>query len=121
MMEHQTPAIPRLGLQAYSWWNEALHGVARNGTAHVYPMPVALAATFSPALVQQSFALIAQEAVEKYYLSQQDANCGDNAGISFFTPNVNIFRDPRGAAAWNFGETLPVRHDGRGGDKGSRR
>ncbi len=105
MMQHHTPAIERLGLQAYSWWNEALHGVGRNGTAHVYPMPVALAATFRPQLVQQVFDGVAQEAVHKYAASLRAGNYGDNAGLSFFAPNINIFRDPRwGRGMETFGE-----------------
>ena len=61
LMEHHNPAIERLGLQEYSWWNEALHGVGRNGTATVWPMPIALAATFTPFLVRQVFSHTAFE------------------------------------------------------------
>ena len=55
LMVHQNPAIPRLGLPAYSWWNEALHGVGRAGEATVYPMPIAMAATFNPAMIRNVF------------------------------------------------------------------
>lgn len=105
MLEHHNPGIERLGLKPYSWWNEALHGVARNGAAHVYPMPVAMAATFDPSLVRDCFHDIASEGIYKYALSQKEGNYGDNAGISFFTPNVNIFRDPRwGRGMETYGE-----------------
>ena len=105
LMEHQNPAIPHVGLQAYSWWNEALHGVGRNGLATVWPMPIALAATFDTELVQDVFAATAVEAREKYRQSQAAGNFGDYAGLTFFTPNINIFRDPRwGRGMETYGE-----------------
>lgn len=105
MMEHQNPAIERLGIPAYSWWNEALHGVARNGYATVYPMPTALAATFDDKAVEDMFAMIADEARLKYYRSQAAGQYGDYTGLTFFTPNINIFRDPRwGRGMETYGE-----------------
>ncbi|MBQ7061702.1 MAG: glycoside hydrolase family 3 C-terminal domain-containing protein [Bacteroidales bacterium] len=105
LLEHQNPAIERLGLPAHSWWNEALHGVARNGLATVYPMPIALAATFNPALVEQVYSLIADEAAQKYRQAQAEQQYGDYTGLTFFTPNINIFRDPRwGRGMETFGE-----------------
>ncbi len=105
MMEHQNPAVERLGIPAYSWWNEALHGVARNGFATVYPMPTALAATFDDKLVQEMFGMIADEARMKYYRSQQAGQYDDYTGLTFFTPNINIFRDPRwGRGMETYGE-----------------
>ena len=105
MMEHQNPAIERLGIPAYSWWNEALHGVARNGFATVYPMPTALAATFDDKAVEEMFSMIADEARMKYYRSQQAGEYGDYTGLTFFTPNINIFRDPRwGRGMETYGE-----------------
>ena len=105
LMEHHNPAIERLGLQEYSWWNEALHGVGRNGTATVWPMPIALAATFTPALVRMAFANTAFEARQKYHEAQAAGNYGDYAGLTFFTPNINIFRDPRwGRGMETYGE-----------------
>lgn len=105
MMEHQNPAIERLGIPAYSWWNEALHGVARNGYATVYPMPTALAATFDDNSVQEMFGMIADEARMKYYRAQQAGQYGDYTGLTFFTPNINIFRDPRwGRGMETYGE-----------------
>ena len=105
MMEHRNPAIERLGIPAYSWWNEALHGVARNGFATVYPMPTALAATFDDKSVQEMFGMIADEARMKYYRSQQAGQYDDYTGLTFFTPNINIFRDPRwGRGMETYGE-----------------
>ena len=105
LMEHHNPAIERLGLQEYSWWNEALHGVGRNGTATVWPMPIALAATFNPWLVELVFASTAKEARTKYHEAQVAGNYGDYAGLTFFTPNINIFRDPRwGRGMETYGE-----------------
>lgn len=105
MMEHQNPAIERLGIPAYSWWNEALHGVARNGYATVYPMPTALAATFDDNSVQEMFGMIADEARMKYYRAQHTGQHGDYTGLTFFTPNINIFRDPRwGRGMETYGE-----------------
>ena len=105
MMEHQNPAIERLGIPAYSWWNEALHGVARNGFATVYPMPTALAATFDDKSVEEMFGMVADEARLKYYRSQQAGQYGDYTGLTFFTPNINIFRDPRwGRGMETYGE-----------------
>ena len=105
MMEHRNPAIERLGIPAYSWWNEALHGVARNGFATVYPMPIALAATFDERSVQQMFSMVADEARMKYYRNLAAEKYDDNTGITFFAPNINIFRDPRwGRGMETYGE-----------------
>ncbi len=105
LMVHRNPAIERVGLPAYSWWNEALHGVGRAGEATVYPMPIALAATFNPELVQSIFGQIAREARHKYHLAQDTGYFGDYAGLTFFTPNINIFRDPRwGRGMETYGE-----------------
>ena len=111
MMEHRNPAIPSLGLPAYSWWNEALHGVGRNGLATVWPMPIALAATFSPASVHVMFQKVAREACEKYWQARHADTClslrepTDYTGMTFFTPNINIFRDPRwGRGMETYGE-----------------
>lgn len=104
-LEHQNPAVERLGIKPYSWWNEALHGIARNGIATVYPMPIALAASFDPEMVNDVYSYIADEGVRKYRESQAAGEYGDNTGITFFTPNINIFRDPRwGRGMETFGE-----------------
>lgn len=127
-LEHANPAVERLEIPAYSWWNEALHGVARNGIATVYPMPIALAATFDDRAVQRMFSMVADEARMKYYESQQSLRYGDNTGLTFFAPNINIFRDPRwGRGMETYGEDpyltammgtacvngLQQKHDGR--------
>ena len=105
LMEHSNPAIPRLGLKAYSWWNEALHGVGRNGIATVWPMPIALAASFDSKMVENIFSQVAAEAHKKYHESQAQGNYGDYTGLTFFTPNINIFRDPRwGRGMETYGE-----------------
>lgn len=114
LMEHHNPAIPSLDLPAYSWWNEALHGVGRNGLATVWPMPIALGATFNPQLVQNIFAEVAIEAVMKssaqLLVPQESATLDtftpqDYTGLTFFTPNINIVRDPRwGRGMETFGE-----------------
>jgi len=105
LLEHQNPAIPHLGLKPYSWWNEALHGVGRNGTATVWPMPIALAASFDSKMVENIFSQVAAEAHKKYRESQAQGNYGDYAGLTFFTPNINIFRDPRwGRGMETYGE-----------------
>ena len=105
LMVHQNPAIQRVGLPAYSWWNEALHGVARAGYAMVYPMPIAMAATFNPTMIRYVFSDIAKEAHVKYQAAQDTGNTGDYAGLTFFTPNINIFRDPRwGRGMETYGE-----------------
>lgn len=111
MMEHRNPAIPTLGLPAYSWWNEALHGVGRNGLATVWPMPIALAATFNEEMVQSIFKDVAYEARVKYLETVADTQAvmlkepTDYTGLTFFTPNINIFRDPRwGRGMETYGE-----------------
>ncbi len=105
LMVHQNPAIERVGLPAYSWWNEALHGVGRAGEATVYPMPIALAATFDPGVARMVFRNIGVEARHKYHIAQDTGYYGDYAGLTFFTPNINIFRDPRwGRGMETYGE-----------------
>lgn len=105
LMVHQNPAIERLGLPAYSWWNEALHGVGRAGLATVYPMPIALAATFSTNVVNDVFTTVAYEARRKHQEAMDTGYFGDYSGVTFFTPNINIFRDPRwGRGMETYGE-----------------
>ena len=95
MLRFDAPAIPRLGVPAYNWWNEALHGVARAGTATVFPQAIALAAAFDRTLMGKVGDVIATEGRAKY--NEQSAR-GDRdiyKGLTFWSPNVNIFRDPR--------------------------
>src|ERR1041385_8280677 len=104
-MMYQAPAIPHLGVPAYNWWNEALHGVARAGTATVFPQAIGLAATWDTALVREVAGVISTEARAKY----NDAiRCGVREqyyGLTFWSPNINIFRDPRwGRGQETYGE-----------------
>ncbi len=102
---NDAPAIPRLGIPEYEWWNEALHGVARNGKATVFPQAIGLAATFDPELIERVASAISTEARAKYIISQEAGNRGRYAGLTFWTPNVNIFRDPRwGRGQETYGE-----------------
>jgi beta-glucosidase len=99
------PAIPRLGVPAYDWWNEALHGVARAGLATVFPQAIALAATFDEPLIGQVATAISDEARAKFNQAQARGERGRYQGLTFFSPNVNIFRDPRwGRGQETFGE-----------------
>ena len=102
---HEAPAIERLGVPAYSWWNEALHGVARNGRATVFPQAIGLAATFDTELVHDVASAIADEARAKHAASTKLGNYGRYTGLTFWSPNVNIFRDPRwGRGQETYGE-----------------
>ncbi|NLR93500.1 glycoside hydrolase family 3 C-terminal domain-containing protein [Flammeovirga agarivorans] len=104
-MMNDAPAISRLQVPAYNWWNEALHGVARNGKATIFPQNIALAATFDTTLARKVAEAISDEAIAKYMVAQQKGNQGKYAGITFWSPNVNIFRDPRwGRGQETFGE-----------------
>ncbi|MBV9269288.1 MAG: glycoside hydrolase family 3 protein, partial [Acidobacteriaceae bacterium] len=104
-MQNTAPAIPRLGIPAYDWWNEALHGVARAGLATVFPQAIGLAATWDTDLEHRIAATISTEARAKY----NDAIAHDihqrYHGLTFWSPNINIFRDPRwGRGQETYGE-----------------
>ena len=94
-MVHESKEIERLGIPSYNWWNEALHGVARAGTATVFPQAIALAATFDPDLVEKTAGVVSTEARAKYNANQQEGDHDIYKGLTFWTPNINIFRDPR--------------------------
>lgn len=97
--------IPRLGVKEYDWWNECLHGVARNGRATVFPQAIALGATFDTKLAFQVATAISDEARAKFNIAQKMGNYHRYAGLTFWTPNVNIFRDPRwGRGQETYGE-----------------
>lgn len=99
------PGIERLDIKPYNYWNEALHGVARNGRATVFPEPIGLGATFDPALVHKIGDIVATEGRAKYNAAQKIGNHGIYAGLTFWSPNVNIFRDPRwGRGQETYGE-----------------
>ncbi len=95
MMRYDAPAIPRLNVPAYNWWNEALHGVARAGTATVFPQAIALAATFDREVLTQVGTVIAEEGRAKYNAQAAREDRDIYKGLTFWSPNVNIFRDPR--------------------------
>lgn len=104
-MKNGSPAIERLGIPAYDWWNEALHGVARAGLATVFPQPIGMAASFSPETVYEVFTAVSDEARAKnaYYASQGSRE--RYQGLTMWTPTVNIYRDPRwGRGIETYGE-----------------
>ena len=87
--------VGRLGIPAYNWWNEALHGVARSGVATVFPQAIALAAMFDPKEIQTVADVISTEGRAKFHEYQKDGDRGRYKGLTFWSPNINIFRDPR--------------------------
>ena len=104
-MMNSTPAIPRLHIPAYDWWNEALHGVARSGTATIFPEPIGMAATFDDSLVHQVASAISDEARAMYNAAREKGYQARFDGLTFWTPNINIFRDPRwGRGQETYGE-----------------
>lgn len=104
-LTNDASAIPRLNIAEYNWWNEALHGVARNGKATIFPQAIGLAASFDPDLAKRVASAISTEARAKYSISQSMGNYSKYAGLTFWTPNVNIFRDPRwGRGQETYGE-----------------
>lgn len=94
-MLHSSPAIPRLGIPAYNWWNEALHGVARAGVATVFPQAIGIAATFDEDLVYRIADVISTEGRAKYHENVRKGDRDIYKGLTFWSPNINIFRDPR--------------------------
>ena len=89
------PAIPRLNIQEYHWWNECLHGVARAGIATVFPQAIGMAASFDTATMREVAHVISDEARAKHHEAQRNKNYKIYTGLTFWSPNVNIFRDPR--------------------------
>lgn len=106
-LRNDAPGIPRLGLPAYNYWNEALHGVANNGIATVFPEPVGMASTWNPALIHREGTVVGIEGRAKHndYANQHNGDSKWWTGLTFWTPNVNIFRDPRwGRGQETYGE-----------------
>ncbi len=102
---NQARAIPRLQVPAYDWWSEALHGVANAGTATVFPQPIGLAATFDDALIHQMAIMIGTEARAKHNQAVRAGRLDIMEGLDFWSPNINIFRDPRwGRGQETYGE-----------------
>ena len=94
-LRYNAPAIPSAGLPDYNWWNEALHGVARAGTATVFPQAIGLAAAFDTDLMRRIAEIIAEETRAKYNAAQKHGDGDIYKGLTMWSPNINIFRDPR--------------------------
>ena len=94
-LKYDAPAIERLGVPAYNWWNEALHGVARAGTATMFPQPVAMAAMFDEDTVRKIGDVVSTEARAKYNEAVKHGDHDIYKGLTFWSPNINLFRDPR--------------------------
>lgn len=106
-LQNGAPGIPRIGLPAYNYWNEALHGVANNGVATVFPEPVGAAASWNPGLFHQEGNIIGIEGRAKFndYTTKHNGDAKWWYGLTFWTPNINIFRDPRwGRGQETYGE-----------------
>ena len=102
---NSSAAVPALGIKAYNWWSEALHGVARNGAATVFPQPIGMAASFDEPLVYEVFTAVSDEARVKYNQAKETGLVRQYQGVTFWTPNINIFRDPRwGRGMETYGE-----------------
>ena len=106
LLMFESPAVERLGIKKYNWWNEALHGVGRHGNATVFPMPISMAASFDTELLEEVFTVVSDEARIKW--NQVPSNPEDNMQyqcLTYWTPNINIFRDPRwGRGMETYGE-----------------
>ena len=95
LLGYNSKAIDRLNIPAYNWWNEALHGVARAGVATIFPQSIGMASTFNDSLIYEVASVISTEARAKYNLAIQKDRHLQYMGLTFWTPNINIFRDPR--------------------------
>src|SRR5437868_390305 len=104
-MKDVAPAIPRLGIPEYNWWNEALHGVARSGRATVFPQAIGLAATWDDSAIFQMATVISDEARAKHHEYERAGTHQRYQGLTFWSPNINLFRDPRwGRGQETYGE-----------------
>ncbi|MBK5244222.1 MAG: glycoside hydrolase family 3 C-terminal domain-containing protein [Eubacteriaceae bacterium] len=105
MMQYDAPEIKRLSIPAYNWWNESLHGVARSGKATVFPQAIGMAATFDDSLIKEVATIISDEARAKHQNYIKNGLRGIYTGLTFWSPNINIFRDPRwGRGQETYGE-----------------
>ena len=105
LMMNSSPTIERLGIPAFDWWSEALHGVGRNGLATVFPSCIGMAASFDDDLIEEVFTAVSDEARAKNTLARKQGNVGKYKCLSFWTPNINVFRDPRwGRGQETYGE-----------------
>ena len=104
-LQNDAPAIPRLDVPAYEWWNEALHGVARAGAATVFPQAIGLAATFDVPLMTRVATVISDEGPRQAPRVRERGQRRRYQGLTFWSPNINIFRDPRwGRGQETYGE-----------------
>ncbi|HVX05840.1 MAG TPA: glycoside hydrolase family 3 C-terminal domain-containing protein [Rhodanobacteraceae bacterium] len=104
-LQDDAPAIPRLGVPAYTWWNEGLHGLARGGFATVFPQSIGLAASWDPGLVQQVGTVVSTEARARFNAVGVNRDHGRYQGVTIWSPNINIDRDPRwGRGQETYGE-----------------
>lgn len=104
-MRYDAPAIKRLGVPEYNWWNECLHGVARAGLATVFPQGIGMGATWNPELINEMGVAVSDEARAKHHRAISEGKRGIYQGLTFWTPNINIFRDPRwGRGQETYGE-----------------
>ena len=104
-MVHGASEVARLGVPSYNWWNECLHGVARAGIATVFPQAIGMAASFDPSLLHRAARAISDEARAKHHEAQRRGDRRIYKGLTFWSPNVNIFRDPRwGRGQETYGE-----------------
>ena len=102
---NEASAIPRLKVPDYNYWSECIHGVGRNGHATVFPQVIGMAVTWDDAKMHQLGEVIATEGRAKYYEAQREGDHKDNHGLTFWAPNINIFRDPRwGRGQETYGE-----------------
>ena len=105
VMMDKSKAIPRLGIPEFAWWSEALHGVGRNGISTVFPSCIGMAASFDDALLERIYTAVSDEARAKNTVQRRTGRVATYQGLSFWTPNINIFRDPRwGRGQETYGE-----------------
>lgn len=105
LLGHESPSIQRVGITEYNWWNEALHGIARAGEATVFPQAIGMAATFNEELIFDQGTVVSTEARAKYNIAMAAGNHAQYLGLTFWSPNINIFRDPRwGRGPETYGE-----------------
>ena len=105
LMRNGSPAIPRLGIPAFDWWSEALHGVGRNGISTTFPSCIGMACSFDDELIERIFTAVSDEARAKNTIARQESKVGKYSCLSFWTPTINIFRDPRwGRGQESYGE-----------------
>ena len=105
LMRNGSPAIQRLGIPAFNWWSEALHGVGRNGISTTFPSCIGMACSFDDALIERIFTAVSDEARAKNTIARHEGKVGKYSCLSFWTPTINIFRDPRwGRGQESYGE-----------------